>query len=202
MIPARILLNDPETAIEKTSADVTPRGGYGYNRFLFEICRARPFAYLTVILLSISGTLFAIISPLIMRSLIDDVLIGKNTSLLTPLLLAMAGIFFISALSNSLSARVRGTLYIDLYRDFSSRIFAHIQRAEYASLQKFRTGDLLSRVTGNMTPVVQTAIRTIPQILVISLGICLPLGIMISMDATLAVAVIVPAVLFVFSSAW
>ena len=137
-----------------------------------------------------------------MRSLIDDVLIGKNTSLLTPLLVGMAGIFLISALSNYLSARVRGTLYIDLYRQFSSRIFAHLQRAEYASMSKFRTGDLLSRITGNMTTVVQTAIRTIPQILVISLGIVLPLGIMISMDATLAAAVILPAILFVFSSAY
>ncbi len=67
--------------------------------------------------------LFAIISPLIMRSLIDDVLIGKNTALLVPLLAAMAGIFLVSALSNYLSARVKGTLYIDLYREFSSRIF-------------------------------------------------------------------------------
>ncbi len=53
-----------------------------------------------------------------------------------------------------------------------------------------------------MTTVVQTAIRTIPQILVISLGIILPLAIMISMDAILAAVVILPAVLFVFSSAW
>jgi ATP-binding cassette subfamily B protein/subfamily B ATP-binding cassette protein MsbA len=188
--------------MEKSSAGMTRRTGYGYNRFLLDICSARPFTYLAVILLSISGTLFAIISPLIMRSLIDDVLIGKNTTLLIPLLAAMAGIFFISALSNYLSARVKGTLYIDLYQEFSSRIFAHIQRAEYASLRKFRTGDLLSRITGNMTTVVQTAIRTIPQILVITLGIILPLAIMMSMDAILAAVVILPAVLFVFSSAY
>jgi ABC-type bacteriocin/lantibiotic exporter with double-glycine peptidase domain len=192
----------PETGMEKNSAAITPHRKYGYNRFLMEICLARPFTYLAVILLSISGTLFAIISPLIMRSLIDDVLIGKNTALLIPLLTAMAGIFFVSALSNYLSTRVRGTLYIDLYREFSSRIFAHIQLADYSSLRQFRTGDLLSRITGNVTTVVQTAIRTIPQILVISIGIILPFSIMISMDATLAAAVILPAVLFVFSSAY
>jgi len=186
----------------KQSSAMTPHRGYGYNRFLLKICRARPFAYLAVILLSISGTLFAIVSPLIMRSLIDDVLIGKNTTLITPLLLAMTGIFLISALSNYLSARIRGTLYIDLYREFSSRIFSHLQRAEYASLRNFRTGDLQSRITGNMSTVVQTAIRTMPQVLVIALGIILPLGIMIGMDATLAAAVILPALLFIFSSAY
>src|SRR5208337_2802961 len=69
-------------------------------------------------------------------------------------------------------------------------------------LRKFKTGDLLSRITGNVTTVVQTAIRTIPQILVIILGIILPLAIMVSMDAVLAAVVILPAVLFVFSSAW
>jgi ABC-type bacteriocin/lantibiotic exporter with double-glycine peptidase domain len=194
--------NYPEIVMEKSSAGMTPIKGYRYNRFLLDICCARPFSYLAVILLSISGTLFAIISPLIMRSLIDDVLIGKNTSLLVPLLAAMTGIFFVSALSNYLSARAKGTLYIDLYREFSSRIFAHLQRAEYASLKKFRTGDLLTRITGNMTTVVQTAIRTIPQILVISLGIILPFTIMISMNAVLAAVVILPAVLFVFSSAY
>jgi len=180
----------------------TPRRGYGYNRLLWEICTARPFPYLAVIVLSVSGMLFSVISPLIMRALIDDVLIGKNTALLYPLLAAMAGIFLISVLSNYLSARVKGTLYIDLYREFSCRVFAHLQQADYASVTKFRTGDLLSRITGNVTTVVQTAIRTIPQILVIVLGIILPLTIMISMDAVLAAVVILPAFLFVVSSAW
>ena len=201
MIPARIP-DGIRRPMKNSSAGTTPRRGYGYNRFLLTICGARPFTYLAVILLSISGTFFAIISPLIMRSLIDDVLIGKNTALLIPLLLAITGIFLISALSNYLSARIRGTLYIDLYREFSSRLFAHIQRAEYAPLRNFKTGDLQSRLTGNMTTVVQTAIRTMPQILVIGLGIILPLGIMITMDATLAAAVIVPALLFIFSSAY
>ena len=188
--------------MKKISQTTNPLEGYRYNRFLLEICCARPFPYFAVILLSSSGTLFAIISPLIMRSLIDDVLIAKNTTLLFPLLAAMAGIFFLSALSNYVSARVKGTLYIDLYREFSSRIFAHLQQADYASVQKFRTGDLLSRITGNMTTVVQTAIRTIPQVLVISLGIVMPLAIMARMDATLAAAVILPALLFVVSSSW
>ena len=51
----------------------TPRRGYGYNRLLWEICTARPFIYLAVIVLSVSGMLFSLISPLIMRTLIDDV---------------------------------------------------------------------------------------------------------------------------------
>ena len=58
----------------KPSAPVTPNAGYGYNRLLKEICLARPFTYIAVIILSVSGMLFAIVSPLIMRSLIDDVL--------------------------------------------------------------------------------------------------------------------------------
>ncbi|MDD1689294.1 MAG: ABC transporter ATP-binding protein/permease [Methanoregula sp.] len=180
----------------------TPHTRYGYNRFLKEICSARPLTYLAVIILSVSGMLFSLISPLIMRALIDDVLIGKNTVLLIPLLAAMAGIFFVSALSNYLSARVRGTLTIHLYREFSSRIFSRIQQAEYASVRKFRTGDLLTRVTGNVMTVVQTAIRTIPQILITGLGIILPVAIMVSLDAGLAVVVIVPALLFVFSALW
>jgi ATP-binding cassette subfamily B protein/subfamily B ATP-binding cassette protein MsbA len=192
--------NSPEIIMEKSSADKASHKEYGYNRLLLEICLARPFTYLAVILLSISGMLFAIISPLIMRSLIDDVLIGKNTPLLTPLLIAMAGIFLISALSNYLSTRVRGTLYIDLYREFSSRTFAYLQHAEYAAFRRFKTGDLLTRITGNVTTVVQTAIRTVPQILVTGLGIILPLVIMISMDTTLAAVVILPAILFIFSS--
>ncbi|MDO9323335.1 MAG: ABC transporter ATP-binding protein [Methanoregula sp.] len=188
--------------METPSAGTKPEKPYGYNRLLLEICLSRPFTYLAVILLSISGILFAIISPLIMRALIDDVLIGKNTALLAPLLVAMAGIFFISALSNYLSTRVRGTLNIDLYRQFSARIFAHLQYADYHAFRKFKTGDLLSRITGNVMTVVQTAIRTVPQILVTGLGIILPLCIMVSMDATLAAVVIIPAILFVVSSAY
>ncbi len=93
----------------------------------------------------------------------------------------MAGIFFVSALSNYLSARVRGTLGIYLYREFSARIFSRLQYADYGSFRKFKTGDRLSPVTGNVITVVQTAIRTMPSILTtIMVGIVLPVTIMLN----------------------
>lgn len=144
--------------------------------------------------------LFAIISPLVMRTLIDDVLIGKNTGLFIPVLIIMSGIYLVSALSGYLSARIKGTLDITLFTELSSQIFNKVQKTNYNDLQRLKIGDLQFRTTGNAGSIIQTVTSTIPQILVTIMGIFLPVMVMFSLNAEIAMIVLLPAFLFVLSS--
>lgn len=177
-----------------------PQKVYGYNRQLWEIVKSHPFQILAVILLSLMGMLFAIVSPLIMRTLIDDVLIGKNTGLFVPVLIVMTVIYFTSAVSEYLSARIKGTLGILLFSEFSKEIFDRIQRTDLKGLQQIKTGDLQVRTAGNVGTIIQTVTNTLPQILVTILGVFLPFIIMFSLNAEITMVLLFPLALFIFSS--
>lgn len=172
----------------------------GYNRLLWEMSRPHLLTIAAVIFLSFLGLLFSIINPLIMRTLIDDVLIGSDTALFIPVILAMAGIYFVSALSDYLSGRVNGKFNIVLFTELSSKIFNKIQTSDYSDLTQLKTGDMLFRTTGNVGSIIQVVSTIIPQLVVTIAGIFLPVIIMLSLNAEITFLVLSPVFLFVLSS--
>ncbi|NMB78637.1 MAG: ABC transporter ATP-binding protein [Methanomicrobiales archaeon] len=184
----------------KHSADMTSQMVSGYNRLLWEMSRSHLPALAGIIILNILGMLFTIASPLIMGFLIDSVLIGRNTDLLIPVLLLMTGIYLLSALSEYLSAQIKGRLDITLFTEFSSRVLNKVQRSGYYDVQQFKTGDLQVRTAGNAYSIIQTVTGTAPQILVTILGIFLPVVIMVSLNAQITLIILLPVFLFVISS--
>lgn len=143
---------------------------------------------------------FSLITPLIMRSLIDDVLVSKNVQLLFPILLGLSGLYFLSSLSNYLSNLIKGKLDIVIFKELSSKIFSTVQLASLSELQQYKTGDLQSRTMTNVETIAQVITTTIPQIVIASLGFILPFVIMFSLEPKLALIVISPVVLFIIFS--
>ena len=172
----------------------------GYNLLLKRIFIRHPYAITVTFVLGILGLLFSLITPLIIKMLVDDVLLARNNQLLLPILASLSVIYIISALSNYLSGVIGGNLGIIVYRELSSDIFSAIQSATLMEIQKFKIGDLLARTIGNLNAIVQTGINTIPRIVITVLSIILPLIIMLSLDNTLTIIVMSPLVLFVLSS--
>ena len=116
--------------------------------------------------MSVLGTIFSLATPLIMGQLMDNVLIGRNTQLLVPILFGMSAIFLVSALSNYLSNNIRGRLNLVLFKELAHDLFGVIQDASFKDLQKIKTGDLLTRTIVNTNVAVQTITSIIPQIVV------------------------------------
>jgi ATP-binding cassette subfamily B protein/subfamily B ATP-binding cassette protein MsbA len=173
----------------------------GYSGLIKKIFYTHYISIIALLILSIFGMLFSLFTPLIMRSLVDDVLIGRNTGLLIPILLGLSAIYLVSALANYFSNQLRGKLDLILFKELTSGIFRTINFASLKDLKKYKTGDLQSRTLGNVTVIVQTVITIIPQIVIAVLGIFLPFFIMLSLDANLALIVISPIILF-FLSSW
>ncbi|MFA4860406.1 ABC transporter ATP-binding protein [Methanoregula sp.] len=163
---------------------------------------SHPYAIITLLLLSILGTLFSLATPLIMGLLIDNVLIGKDIALLVPILLGMSGLFLISALSDYISNNIRGKLNLVLFKELTHDLFGAVQEASLKDLQKIKTGDLLTRTIGNTNVAVQTVTSIIPQIVVTVFGFILPLLIMLSLNPRLTLISMFPIVLFVISSVY
>jgi len=169
---------------------------------LKDLILSHPFAITALLLLSLLGTLFSLATPLIMGQLIDTVLIGKNTSLLVPIILGMSGLFLVSALSGYISNNIRGRLNLVLFKELAYDLFGSVQEASLTDLQKIKTGDLLTRTIGNTNVAVQTVTSIIPQIAVSVFSFILPFAIMFTLDPKLAVIASFPIILFIISSVY
>lgn len=173
----------------------------GYNRLFKRIIFSYKRQISALIILSILGIVFSLITPLIIRNLIDEVFIGRKIQLLLPILSSVSVIFIISSLANYFSARVKGNLDILIYRELAGNLFSAVTWASLDEVQRFKTGDLQARTLGNVTIAVQTITAIIPGMILAFLGIILPFLIMASLAPSLAVIAISPVVLF-FLSSW
>lgn len=174
----------------------------GGNRLLKGLILSHPSAIISLILLSLVGTAFTLATPLIMGWLIDAVLIGKNTSLLVPIVLGMSGLFLVSAVSSYVSGNIRGKLNLVLFKELAYDIFGTVQDASLSDLQKMKTGDLMSRTVSNTTVAVNTITSVIPQVVIMICGIVLPFMIMFSLNPNLTLIASSPIILFVIWSVY
>jgi len=179
-----------------------PQKERGSNQLLKGLVQSHLFTIIALILLSLFGTLFSLATPLILGRLIDSVLIGKDTSLLVPIILGMSGLFLFSALSGYLSNIIRGRLNLVLFKELAHDLFGAVQEASLSDLQNIKTGDLLTRTIGNTYAAVSTVTSIIPQIVVTIVGFILPFTIMFSLNPNLALIICCPIVLFIISSVY
>jgi ATP-binding cassette subfamily B protein/subfamily B ATP-binding cassette protein MsbA len=151
-------------------------------------------------LLEMVGMLFSLISPLLTRSLIDDVFIAKNTEIFARILVGIVVLYLVSAVSNYFSGFVGGRLNLSLFREINREAFNAIQISSLEETQRFKVGDMLSRVMGNVNSAVQLFSSIIPQFIMSILGIVLPFVIMVTLNLRLSLIVSSPVLLFVLSS--
>jgi len=175
---------------------MTRKRGHGLTRFV------RPHAptIISLMLLEIVGMLFSLISPLLTRSLIDDVFIAKNTEIFARILVGIVVLYLVSAVSNYFSGFVGGRLNLSLFREINREAFNAIQISSLEETQRFKVGDMLSRVMGNVNSAVQLFSSIIPQFIMSILGIVLPFAIMVTLNLRLSLIVSSPVLLFVISS--
>ncbi len=113
---------------------------------------ARPHRRLIAIFLGlvVVDASMVVVTPLLVRRIIDDGILKDNSGLVTLLALAMAGVAILSALltlgQGYLSSRVgEGLIY-----DLRTQVFAHVQRMSLAFFTRTQTGALVSRLNNDV----------------------------------------------------
>lgn len=177
-----------------------PQQELGYNNIFRGFFFNHPLTFIGIILLGELSVLFALVTPLIFRSLIDDVFLGNKSSLLAPIAGVFIIIIVISAFAIYYSGIIRGQLSIVLFNELSTTVFQNIQNSTQHDIQQFKIGDLQSRMISNIITITQTAVNTIPQLFIAILSILFPLIIMFSLDPNLTLFVVFPIIFYILSS--
>ncbi|MBM4240787.1 MAG: ABC transporter ATP-binding protein [Euryarchaeota archaeon] len=172
----------------------------GYKFFFKRFVKPRIPTMVFILVLSIVTMLFSFISPLLTKSLVDDVFIGKKIGFFGYILVGIVAIYIISSISGYMSSYVTGKLEFILFKNVAEDSFNVIQYASLKNVQKIKTGDMISRIMGNIEMAVHIPVHIVPQFIMSMASITVPFIIMIYLNMQLALIVISPVFLFLLSS--
>ena len=172
-----------------------------FKFFFIKFVRKHILTLILIFVLSIFTLLFSFISPLLIRSLVDNVFIGRVQGLFIYIILGIIGMYIVSSISSYFNSYVAGKLSLVLLKEVSESIFNVVQFASLKSSQTIKVGDMITRIMGNTQIAINIPVRIIPSLFMSVVSIVVPFAIMLSLNYELAIIVMSPVVLFALSSA-
>jgi len=164
-----------------------------YKHFFRRFISPHTSSMAIIVALSFVGTIFSFITPLLSKSLIDEVFIGGRTELVGYVLLGTIGSYIISSLSAYVSGFKKGKLDLILFNDVSKETFNTIQFASIKKTQEMKIGDLLSRIVTNTRAAISMFTYIIPEFAINIIRLVSPLVIMLLLNIQLTIIVLIPA---------
>jgi len=167
-----------------------------YKHFFVKFIK--PHASIIVILVALSflSTLFSFITPLLTKSLVDDVFIDGRSELFGYIILGIAGTYIVSSLSTYLSGYKKGKLDLILFNDVANEAFNAVQLASIKETKRMKVGDLLNRIVINTRSAASMFTFIIPEFIINVMRIIAPLIIMYFLNPRLTLIVMLPTLFF------
>ncbi|MEA2161032.1 MAG: ATP-binding cassette, subfamily bacterial [Solirubrobacteraceae bacterium] len=130
---------------------------------LFRPYRARLGAVVALIIFS-SG--LSMVSPFLLRSVLDTALPHRNGGLLTELVLGMIGISIATGAISVWQTYISNVIGQRVMHDLRTKVYRHLQRMSLAFFTRTRTGEVQSRIAndiGGIDSVVTTTATSVAQ---------------------------------------
>ena len=159
--------------------------------------------YLVFFLATVVVDAFLIVStPLLLRKLIDDGVLPKDSGLVTQLALAVGALAVLDAIMNVIGRWFSARIGEGLIYDLRSEVFAHVQKQSIAFFTRTQTGALISRINSDVMGAQQAFTATLSGIVsnVISLTLVTIALLFLSWQITLFSLALLP--LFLLPTKW
>ena len=151
------------------------------------------------ILLGILGTALSLLSSVAMKTLID-VVTGFQTGAIFTAAAWMAGMLLGSAGMQALSSRIAAVINIRVQNGIQAEIYDRMLRTDWASLEQFRSGDLLNRLNTDVTSVSGGVTGLLPSFVTAAVQFLGSLMIILCYDPVMALIALIGAPLSVLCS--
>jgi ATP-binding cassette subfamily B protein len=162
--------------------------------WLFGFVRPRARAMSGVLALSVIASALVLLQPLLVKRLIDDGLIARSHEVLwtTALFMLVTGLAatLLAGLNRYLHTKLSAAVLFDLRHD----VFAHLQRLSPSFWARWRTGDVMARLDGDMSEIQRFAVDSLFAVVSNLLGLVGAVAWMLwlSWELTLLVALLLP----------
>lgn len=157
------------------------------------------FAYLVTVIID---ALLVVATPLLIKRLIDEGVVPGNSSLVTLLALAVAGIAIFDAFFNMVGRWYSSRIGEGLIFDLRTQVFVHVQRQSIAFFTRTQTGALISRINQDVIGAQQAFTATLSGVIsnVLSLILVMIVMLVLSWQITLISLILLP--LFLAPTKW
>lgn len=151
------------------------------------------------ILLGILGTALSLLSSVAMKTLID-VVTGFQTGAIFTAAAWMAGMLLGSAAMQAVASRIAAVINIRVQNGIQAEVYDRMLRTDWASLEQFRSGDLLNRLNTDVTSVSGGVTGLLPSFVTAAVQFLGSLMIILCYDPVMALIALIGAPLSVLCS--
>jgi len=137
----------PRDKPERTTDKATRRAHLVRIRALFRPYRARLSTVLALIFLSAG---LGMLSPFLLREVLDDAIPNRDTTLLTWLVGGMIAVAVATGVLSVVQTYLSNTVGQSVMHDLRTRVYAHLQKLSLAFFTRTRTGEVQSRIANDI----------------------------------------------------
>lgn len=168
---------------------------------VFSYLKRYPLLAAAQMLCAILMTVLVVVFPGVAQAITGEVIPQRDFDRLLPLAVLAAGTFFATNLFNALRIVLNNTFEQRVIFDIRSDLYRKIQRLPMRWFDNKRTGDVMTRVTEDVTAMERVLIDGIEQGVVASLQILVVGAYLFHLDPQLALATMIPMP-FLVGGAW
>lgn len=169
------------------------------TRWMYTYVRRFKTTVLIHILLGVVGTVMSLLSSLAMRELID-VVTGYQAGAIWSAAAYMAGMLLGSVFMQAAASRIAAVINIRVQNDIQAEVYDRMLRTDWQALEKFRSGDLINRLNGDVGTVSSGITSLIPSLVSGSVQFLGALIIILCCDPVMALIALIAAPVYVLSS--
>jgi subfamily B ATP-binding cassette protein MsbA len=165
-------------------------------RRIFRLARPYRVRLAAALLLTVLGSVVALVVPLGLRELVDAVFQDANRALLDRLTLALVVLFVVRAAASFGGSYLLGWTGERVVADLRKRVYRHLHRQSLRFFSNNRTGDLTSRLTNDVGSVRSAVTNALSDLLNQSLSLLGSVVLMVVLNwrLSLIIFLVVPAV--------
>lgn len=195
-----MMRSDRFTRIHSDAPDEKPRITRGLIKRVWKYARPYRWYILAMLAVTLGTTGLGLLSPLILRDLIDRTLPARDLHRLSWLLVALVIIPLFTGGFNVLLRRLNSSVGEGVVYDLRVAVFSHLQRMSLGFFTHTKSGELLSRLNNDVVGA-QTAIsNTFVNILTSFIQAVVVLAVMLTMEWRLSLISVSILPLFFFAA--
>lgn len=168
-------------------------------KWLWTYIRRYRWVVLIHIFIGVLSTMMSLLSSIAMRRLID-VVTGFQTGAIIGAAASMAGLLIGSVLMNAAALRIAAIVNIRVQNGVQAEVYDRMLRTDWQELEKFRSGDLINRLNGDVNSVAGGITGFLPNFVTGTVQFFGSLIIILCYDPVMALIALIGAPLYVISS--
>lgn len=168
-------------------------------KWMYTYVRRFRMTVLIHILLGVAGTAMSLLSSLAMRALIDAVT-GSQAGAVWSAAAYMAGMLLGSVFMQAAASRIAAVINIKVQNGIQAEVYDRMLHTDWQSLEKFRSGDLINRLNGDVSTVSGGVTSLIPSFVSGVVQFVGALVIILCCDPVMALIALIAAPVYVLSS--